>query len=296
MTPIGLLVGTSTMAIVPTVYIIQGVILNIKDPNSVTLFFRVSNCFYGKGIYILEKILNKKLGMIMFDFFLIIFLFCFTGRRFINRSNDLPPTFIFVSIGLILGAIGSLLLITLELGFIDPNFILIAKATFYTGFMQSLIIGIGSRLIPAFLGHPPVTHPLRPAHGNKIWNFLSTDLKITAIMFTLSFLFYLKWSYVFLGHFIRLVILFYIAVKYWKIYMPPKNKGFMYFLLWLSSWSILIGLFFLTFFPPWQLQSLHLIYISGFGLLTLMISTRVTLAHGGIPLFPVQFFSAEYLS
>jgi uncharacterized protein involved in response to NO len=242
--------------------------------------------FFILGILIFSFFLQIKALTHLTEFFLILFLLYFAGRRFLGRSNNPPPTFIFIGIGLFLGAIGSMLLMLLDLGFIEQNFLVIAKSTFYTGFMLSLIIGIGSRLIPALMGHQPVHPPVRLPNENSFWGLISWDIKFLAFTFVLSFLFDLSDTYGFVGHILRLILIFFVAIKYWKLYMLPRNKGFMYILLWLSSWSMVVGQFMLAFFPSLQLQSIHLIYVSGFGLLTIMISTRVTLAHGGFPLFP----------
>lgn len=238
-------------------------------------------------------------GFLIFSFFLpikafahgaelllVLFIFFFAARRFLARSNNPPPSFAFIGIGLFLGAIGSLLLMLLDLDLIDQSFRLIARSMFYSGFMLSLIIGIGSRLIPAFLGHQPVHPPNNFGSQKGFWPLISWDLKIMVIVFISSFLFELNTSSVFIAHLLRLFLVTYVAIRYWKIYSLPRNKGFMYLLLWLSSWSMVIGHLMMVLFPLWQLQSLHLIYVSGFGLLTIMISTRVTLAHGGFPLFP----------
>jgi len=236
-------------------------------------------CLLILSFFLQEKVLTHGIELI-----LILFLLTFAGKRFLGRSNNPPPTFMFIGIGLLFGAIGALMLMLLDLGLIDQSFLGFSKSTFYSGFMLSLIIGIGSRLIPALLGHQPVHPPTSVGTGKKFWPNVSNDLKFLALAFVVSFLFELQDSFVFYAYILRLFLVLFVAVKYWKIFSAPKNQGFMYRLLWLSSLSIVTAHFLLVFFPAWRLQSLHLLYISGFGLLTLMISTRVTLAHGGFSL------------
>jgi len=236
------------------------------------------------GLLILSFFLEPKVITHGMELILVLFLLFFAGKRFLGRSNNPPPTFMFIGIGLLLGAVGALMLMLLDLGLIDQNFLGFSKSTFYSGFMLSLIIGIGSRLIPALLGHQPVHPPTSVGASKKFWPNISNDLKFLAAAFIISFLFELKDGLVFYAYVLRLFLVLLVALKYWKIFSPPRNKGYMYSLLWLSSWSMVVAHLLLVFFPSWRLQSLHLLYVSGFGLLTIMISTRVTLAHGGFSL------------
>ena len=55
------------------------------------------------------------------------------------------------------------------------------------------------------------------------------------------------------------------------------------FWLWISAWSLVVGLWAPVAAPAYAVHGLHISFIGGFGLMTLMIAARVTLAHGGYP-------------
>src|SRR5690606_6854530 len=50
--------------------------------------------------------------------------------------------------------------------------------------------------------------------------------------------------------------------------------------LWISGWSIVVGLLLNAALPAYSIHVMHLVYAGGMGLMTLMIATRVTLSHG----------------
>ena len=56
------------------------------------------------------------------------------------------------------------------------------------------------------------------------------------------------------------------------------------FWMWISAWMLMIGLWTHSLFPTLGIHAAHLIFMSGFGLTTLLVASRVTLAHGGYSL------------
>ena len=49
----------------------------------------------------------------------------------------------------------------------------------------------------------------------------------------------------------------------------------------MSAWSLILGTWAPALFPSFAIHGVHLAFMGGFGLMTLMIASRVTLAHGG---------------
>lgn len=65
------------------------------------------------------------------------------------------------------------------------------------------------------------------------------------------------------------------------LYKRPLDRPWFLRIVWLSFWSILIGILLPAFAPAHTFAWDHLIFISGFVLLTLMVSARVVCGHGG---------------
>jgi uncharacterized protein involved in response to NO len=67
----------------------------------------------------------------------------------------------------------------------------------------------------------------------------------------------------------------------WKIHKLPKRKAIQAYGLWLSCIFMVLGYLCASFFPTYYVHFMHLFYISGLSLMTIMIASRVTLSHGG---------------
>jgi uncharacterized protein involved in response to NO len=71
----------------------------------------------------------------------------------------------------------------------------------------------------------------------------------------------------------------YILLRDWKIGRLPKAGTRQGWGIWLSAWMMVSGSL-ISVYAGWKIHSIHIFYIGGLGLLTLMVATRVTLAHG----------------
>jgi uncharacterized protein involved in response to NO len=188
-----------------------------------------------------------------------LFLSWFVIQRVIHRKTNPPVVFLFILFGLFCGVLGMILLITN----LSP---ILGRLLFLQGFILSFILGIGSRMVPALLGHEQT-------------NFKFNTIITAGVIFFLSFVIESFYS-VFLGTSLRNIIFLLVAFKIWKIHKLPVRRGFQAWGIWLSAWSMLIGALAASFFPSERIHLLHMLFVSGIGMLTLMIATRVSLSHG----------------
>ncbi len=253
-----------------------------KSERSVVLLF--------VGILLLSFLLKNAVAIHFSDFLIMLFVLEFARKRFLLRTNEPPSTFLFVGIGIFLSLFSCLGLILIDLHILNEEYQMFFKSIFFTNFMLSLVLGIGSRLVPALLGHQAMPTPMRPSKSinhQSLFNFLShvpKDIKLLSLIFVLASMLEVSEATIFYARLSRLLLVLYISIKYWRLHLLPKNKGHLYFFIWLACWSIIVGHFLLLLHPQLRISALHLIYISGFGLLTIMISTRVSLSHSGEPL------------
>jgi len=64
-----------------------------------------------------------------------------------------------------------------------------------------------------------------------------------------------------------------------RIYRRPHARYWHLYLMWLSFWCVLLGLWLSALFPAHEMAMLHVTFIGGFGLLTIMIGSRVITGH-----------------
>ncbi len=203
----------------------------------------------------------------------LLFIIFYSGRRFLKRKNNPPDTFIFVGVALLVGVLGISMVL-------EGGEAVLGKALLFQGMLLGLILGVGGRLVPGILGWTEIVSIQKKRYENKetFFKIIPVENYVGAVLFVISF-FIEHLLNPDLGRVIRALVVLYIAIKYWRLPFFPKRRTVHTFLLWLSCWSIVLGAWIYCFLP--SLNTLHLIYIGGFGLITIMVASRVTLAHGG---------------
>lgn len=142
-------------------------------------------------------------------------------------------------------------------------------------FILNLICGVGSRLIPVISRISQAINPDQVTLQKKYREYF-----LFALFLNSTFLIQDFYS-IQIGLLLRAFFIFVYSITHFKILRKPNAAT-------ISGWglksSILLlfsGYLFAGFFPEYQLSFLHLSYIGGFSMLTLMIATRVSLAHSG---------------
>ncbi|MCB0420483.1 MAG: NnrS family protein [Bdellovibrionales bacterium] len=140
------------------------------------------------------------------------------------------------------------------------------------GFLLNLIIGLGSKLVPAISRLPnAVMGPGVSFHPNY--------RRVVIKVLLLNSSFFLEYfGSIFSGNLLRTVVILYIAIVDFGLF----KKGTVFSFVGAGLKSAAVFLVFGHLMRTFGLEvvpSSHLIYIGGFSLLTLMIATRVTLAH-----------------
>jgi uncharacterized protein involved in response to NO len=184
-------------------------------------------------------------------------LIYFAAKRIMRRKNNPFPEFIFVGFGIFSGLSGSIF------GMLgsDPA---LTKQLIYVVPFFFMIVGVGSRLSTALLGHTP--------DSRLPW-------KLYLIESTLLLIFtFLRWYH--FQHSIELIILLQSAILNWKLWRLPLNKGYLPWSVWFSCISFLLGNLSILLFQNFYIHGVHLTFIGGFALMCLSVATRVSLAHG----------------
>jgi uncharacterized protein involved in response to NO len=200
----------------------------------------------------------------------IVFLMIFICQRFLKRRKLPFEGFIFLPFALVSALAGVFVTIYAKeqgLGFLY----------LYSGqaFVLNLICGLGSRLIPALTRIPAALNPDERSQSSNLIEmiFLAVLLNSTFWLESLQ-LSSVGWS-------MRAVVLMAIAVRNFKILRQPASRSYVGWGLRLSVLTMISCYFILSFGVANPLAVLHLVFIAGLGLITLMVATRVTLAHGG---------------
>lgn len=209
-------------------------------------------------------------------------LMSFGLRRFLTRANNPPFTFIFVALGIVLLLFSNVFFFLTSAGIISaPMHMTTAREVFSNGAILSLILGVGGRLIPGILGWEEIVVAQRDRY-EKGRDFLSTIPKaIWTLMafFLLSFLL-LEFDFTAASLFLRAIVMTCFAFHYWRLLRAPKDRSYLTWSIWVSCWCLVIGSWLSLLWRSAYVHALHTTMIGGFSLLTVLVATRVILAHG----------------
>ncbi|MBL7543155.1 MAG: NnrS family protein [Bdellovibrionaceae bacterium] len=142
-------------------------------------------------------------------------------------------------------------------------------------FVLNLVLGLGTRLIPVLSRVPNSLTPDQRSNSNQFMKMI-----VLAILLNLGFILQTFVNNQ-LGIALRLLVVSFIAFRYFKIASSVSTKSFVGFGLRCGILFILSSYAILLFQPAQAIAVQHLIYIGGFVLITFMVGTRVMLAHGG---------------
>lgn len=200
------------------------------------------------------------------------FLLFFVLRRSMHRKQNPPPTFLFVPIGLVVALLGGLLLVFSD---VLPNPLReLGKLWAFQAFVINLIIGLGSRLVPVLSRAPGALSPIQASQNGNSRHW------IVLIGLNLSFLVEVFVDKQF-GLGLRGLSLTWAAVIGLRVFAPMVPVTALGLALRASALFLVLPYFVMAVFPGAEIHWLHLVYVGGIGLMTLMVAVRVVLAHGG---------------
>ncbi len=230
---------------------------------------------------IVASVFDNRVWFHLISFSSLIYLVFFCVRRVLTRTYEPPPFFIFVGLGLSMGISGALLLTLGDIGLVESTTgLAIAKLLYTQGMTLSLILGVGTHLLPAIWGWSDLPVQITKLHETPNPLKVVGPVVLLAVLLLVSFLIEVKWNQQ-AGWTLRAALVTYLSISRWTILRRPRARGKIAFWLWMSAWALLAGLWAPVFAPAFWVNSIHIAFIGGFGLMTFMVASRVTLAHGG---------------
>jgi len=196
---------------------------------------------------------------------LLVFLF----RRILKRKANPPYTFIFVPIGLMLWFLSGILS-----AYYDSEAF---KNLHFEGALTSIILGVGSRLLPGIFGHTEIVSAQKAIYEKPL-----PFIKIVPVNFLILVLCFCS-SY-FLstdtGEMLRAGIVCFVGVTYWRLLKLPVERTALTMSLWCCGWLILLSFILKALWRDDNIHVGHAFFLNGVVLLCLLIATRVIQSHG----------------
>jgi uncharacterized protein involved in response to NO len=196
-------------------------------------------------------------------------IFSFLLPRISKRQENPPYSFVFIFVGLMLWTVSALASL-----FLDSE---LFKHIHYEGAIASIILGVGSRLIPGILGHQDIVAAQKEKYEQPVSIIKTIPVPFLALIFSFVASYFSDdlWA-----HVVRAAVVFIIAIFYWKLGKAPKTKTALTWCLWISSWLITLSFVIKAFWTDGLIHISHSFFINGIVLLSLLIATRVLQSHG----------------
>ncbi len=199
-----------------------------------------------------------------------------------QRKDIPPPGFILVAMGMLCGLFGSALLLldgVLNNG-LTVEWYLFARRLLHQGFLLLPIMGVGAFLLPRFFNLPNAQlfpESLTPPPG---WLRKAAFAAACGVAVCLSFVFeVVGWSRT--AFLLRAFAIVIYAIVEIPVHQARFSGGTLALSLRVALLSLPIGYLLMAILPQWQMALIHIVFITGFSLLTFTVATRVVLGHSG---------------
>lgn len=206
----------------------------------------------------------------------------FAVARRVRLGAAAPPEeFALVAVGVALGLAGGAMQALAAAGWLaepSPRF---ALRLVSRGMVLALVLGLGGLLVPTFAMIPdPLRIPgiARAGQRGPRRAFLSALALLLGGSFVADAL-----AHHVLGAWLRAVAGSASLLLAWKLWRLPPRPMRIAWTLWASGVLVLVGLVAAAIAPAHEIAAWHVVFVGGYGLLTMSIATRVVVSHGGHP-------------
>ena len=192
-----------------------------------------------------------------------------------------PEEFLLAGVGLVLGLLGGLHQLAAAAGWLGEPHARFGVRLVSRGMLLAVVLGLGGLLVPTFA---MVKDPLRIVGVARAGQRGPRRVYVLALAALVAGAFFADTADRHtLAAWMRAVAAIASTMLSWKSWSRPAKGGALTTALWLSGWAIVLGVVGAAVFPAHEIAAWHVVFVGGFGLLTMAIGTRVTVTHGGHP-------------
>lgn len=205
---------------------------------------------------------------------LVFMLGCLAARLCFLRDDLPPPGFVLAGMGFLAGIVGVVILLVGRIILLSEFQRNLGQLLLYEAFILGPILGVGGFLFPRFFDDGG-TGKKRPwAHRASLALVVGGLLLATYIVQAAG---YAGWPAVLRS----LVVAGYLLGQV-RVFHRARLTGTLSFLLRAAVFCLLLGILVSDLYPPAGAAVRHVLFIGGYGVLILVIASRVTWGHSGM--------------
>ena len=237
-------------------------------------------------------------GDLVFAAVLILFLGGMAWRW--PRRKDMPPPgAVGAGLGLLCGLTGALIQALGAILDLSPFAYLFSKLLFYQGLLLLPVLGIGAFILPVFMGYEKKGHRWRIsnppsveeedrslANGGRVFNPPPAWWKEAALILCVAVTLIVSFGLeaigrIQAGYALRIIVLVLYFARYLPVHRHHAIRGALSWNMRLALLFILSGYALAAIWSTHYMAWLHVVFMTGFGLLIFAVAGRVILGHGG---------------
>jgi len=209
----------------------------------------------------------------------LLFALFSLGRRVRFGGAAPPEEFLLVGLGLLLGIAGGAVQCLAAAGAFTEPVPRFGLRLVSRGMMPAIVLGLGGLLVPTFA---MMKDPLAIVGVARAGQRAPRRVFVLAIGAALCFALVLEANGAAgPGAWVRAGAGLASTMLAWKLWRGPGRSVRLSWALWAAGWCVALGLVAAAALPGLEVTAWHLVFIGGYGLLTLAIATRVVVSHGG---------------
>lgn len=202
----------------------------------------------------------------------------FAVSRFVSgTARRRPPnSFVWIPASLLMGVIGSIL--TGAFGVLGPGYQWthdVGRGLLLQGMFTGLVLGVGGLALPLMTRGVAPDDAAATAADRRSRLLHVCGALLLAASFAIGYQYSLRAGYGLRAAVVVAALVF--GAELWRL---PVGEGRNRRLIWLAAWMLPCGYVLAALFPLHHKAGLHVVFIGGFALLALAVSTQVTLGHG----------------
>lgn len=201
-------------------------------------------------------------------------------RSLVFRRDLPPPSFVLVAMGLGSALLGSAILVWSQIGSAPAQLITLGRLLLTQAYLLYPIMGVGAFLLPRFFELPNRQSFPESMELPEGWLRRALFAKFCGAIVFAGFLLeayeHARW-----GCALRLAGIGLFIGKEIPIHLARSGGGSLAFAVRVALGSMLAGYAAMALWPEHIFSWLHLLFISGFSLLTFAVASRVILGHSG---------------
>lgn len=214
--------------------------------------------------------------------FLVVLISLAAGlfARFLQRRDMPPPGFVLVALAFACGMTGTVIGLVSAFVELSPTWLVLRPLLAYQGFVLLPILGVGGFILPRFLGLSSKHNFEESKNAPAGWWARASRALVAGAAIIGSFVLEVNGWYR-VAYTVRFLAATGYLLNEVPIHRSGRARGVVAWTLKSGLIMMLLGLLLVALLPAYRVALLHVSFVGGLGLVTLIVATRVVFGHSG---------------